>query len=101
MCLAVPSRIIEINENNESALMETLGIKQEAIIALLDEAVEPGDYVLIHAGFAIRKINLKEAAKTLQLHQELRQQQESASFTRSPERQPSQKQTPKENRTTP
>lgn len=75
MCLAVPSRIIEINKNNESAVAETLGLKQEVIVALLDEKIEPGEYVLVHAGFAIRKIDTDEARKTLNLHKELRQAQ--------------------------
>jgi len=90
MCLAVPSKIVEIKnphsssteeENNstasqagtsppELAIVETLGVRREAIIALLDEKVEIGDYVLLHAGFAIRKINLQEALKTIQMHEE-------------------------------
>ena len=74
MCLAVPSKIIEIKSRNQPgdiAIVETLGVAREAVIALLDEKAEIGDYVLLHAGFAIRKINLQEAQKSLQLHEEI------------------------------
>lgn len=54
MCLAVPARIISIDEIH--ALAETMGIRQKVNIQLIDSPV-PGDYILVHAGFAIEKMN--------------------------------------------
>lgn len=71
MCLAIPSRILSLHENGETAQIETLGVRQEVVISLLDESPQEGDYILVHAGFAIRKIDLKEALKTIRLHEEL------------------------------
>ncbi|MES0491836.1 MAG: HypC/HybG/HupF family hydrogenase formation chaperone [Leptospirales bacterium] len=71
MCLAVPAKVIEITVPDEIAEVETLGIKRQAIISVVDGKVQPGDYVLIHAGFAIRKINTAEAEKTIELHKQL------------------------------
>lgn len=53
MCLAVPARIISINKIH--ALVETMGVRQRVNILLIDSPV-PGDYILIHAGFAIERI---------------------------------------------
>ncbi|SLM30172.1 Hydrogenase expression/formation protein hypC [Desulfamplus magnetovallimortis] len=63
MCLAVPSRIIEINNN--VATVDVDGVKREASLMLLDDAVI-GDYVIVHAGFAISKVDETAAEQTLQ-----------------------------------
>ena len=54
MCLAVPARIISIDEIH--AWAETMGIRQKVNIQLIDSP-KPGDYILVHAGFAIEKID--------------------------------------------
>jgi hydrogenase nickel incorporation protein HypA/HybF len=54
MCLAVPSRVISIE--NETALIDVYGARKEVSIKLLAETPSIGDYVLVHAGFAIQKI---------------------------------------------
>lgn len=56
MCLAVPGRVIDIEEN--FAAVDMMGFESEVFIGLL-EAVSIGDYVLVHAGCAIEKINLE------------------------------------------
>lgn len=56
MCLAVPARILTIDEIH--AWAETMGVRQRVNIQLIDSPV-PGDYVLVHAGFAIEKIDPK------------------------------------------
>ena len=71
MCLAVPAKIIEIKIPGEIAEVETLGVSREAVISVVDDDIQKGDYVLIHAGFAIRKINTKEAERTIELHRQL------------------------------
>ncbi|MCF8040013.1 MAG: HypC/HybG/HupF family hydrogenase formation chaperone [Desulfohalobiaceae bacterium] len=73
MCLAVPTRIREIE--GETAVCEVHGGQThvEASLLLLDEEVAVGDYVLLHAGFALRKLDESEAAETLALFRELAQ----------------------------
>lgn len=69
MCLAVPSKIVEIKDNN-IAVVDVGGVKKEILIDLLDE-VKVGEYVLLHAGFAIQKLDEEEAKKTLEIFQEI------------------------------
>lgn len=68
MCLAVPMRIAEIADG--AAICEVDGVRREASLMMLEEA-EVGDYVLIHAGFAIEKIDPLEAQKTLDIFREV------------------------------
>jgi len=68
MCLAIPARILRI-ENN-LAIVDMAGVKREADIRMVNN-VRVGEYVLIHAGFAIEKIGEKEAEETLQLFREM------------------------------
>ena len=63
MCLAVPMQVKTIE--NEMAVCEIDGVKREASLMMLD-GVQVGDYVLIHAGFAIERIDEDEALLTLQ-----------------------------------
>lgn len=68
MCLSVPAKIIEINgEIARVAVGETI---VNASLQMLDD-VEIGDYVLLHTGFALQKINAADAAETLALFEEL------------------------------
>lgn len=67
MCLAIPGRIVKIE--GEHALIDYGGINREANISLVD--VNVGDYVIVHAGFAIQKLNEKEAVETLKIWNEL------------------------------
>ncbi|MDD1729188.1 MAG: HypC/HybG/HupF family hydrogenase formation chaperone [Methanospirillum sp.] len=64
MCIAVPAEIIEIREGN-IALVDFGNLKQEIRIDLVDVTI--GDYVLVHVGFAIQKINRDEALETREL----------------------------------
>jgi hydrogenase expression/formation protein HypC len=75
MCLAVPARVVELN--GDSAIVDLDGIRKETSTILLDE-VAVGDYVLIHVGYALERIDPIEAAKTLKLFDELRAQDASA-----------------------
>lgn len=68
MCLAVPAKIIEID--NQTAVVEIGGLRKQASLVLLPEA-SLGDYVLLHAGFAISRLDEAEAMKTLALFDEL------------------------------
>ncbi len=62
MCLAIPSRIIDIKDT--IATVDVDGVKREASIMLLDD-VKKGDYVIVHAGFAISKLDEESAELTL------------------------------------
>jgi hydrogenase expression/formation protein HypC len=73
MCLAIPGRIIEVvDEANRLAKVEVAGVRRTVNIGLLDGedgGVGPGDWVLIHVGFALSKVDEEEAAATLELLQ--------------------------------
>ncbi len=64
MCLAIPSKITKIE--NEMATIDVDGVQREASLLLLADA-EIGDYVIVHAGFAIQKIDEAAAHETLKL----------------------------------
>lgn len=67
MCLAIPSRIIRI-ENNVG-IVDVDGIQRKASLLLL-EGAEVGDYVIVHAGFAIHRIDETEALESLKVLRE-------------------------------
>ncbi len=69
MCLAIPSKVIAINDN--VAILETLGIQREASLDLMGESVKVGDYVLLHIGYVMSKIDEKEALESIELYQEM------------------------------
>jgi hydrogenase expression/formation protein HypC len=68
MCLAVPVRIIEIE--GMRARVEASGVVRDASLMLLPNA-RVGDYVILHAGFAIEKLDEEEAAQTLELFRQI------------------------------
>jgi len=72
MCLAIPSKVIEIFEEDgeKYAVAEYKGVRQKAKLALL-EGVEVGDYVLIHTGYALEKMNEEDAKLSLDAWEEL------------------------------
>jgi len=71
MCLAVPGRIVEIvDEHNRLAKVDVAGVQRTINIGLLDvdgDGARPGEWVLIHVGFALSKVDEEEAAATLKL----------------------------------
>ena len=70
MCLAIPGKIIEFDTNNEHATIEYgEGTKRKANVTLVNAKI--GDYVLVHAGFAIEVLDEKEAKETLKLFREM------------------------------
>ena len=70
MCLAIPGKIIEISSDKNHAMVDYGdGTKRQANISLVK--VKKGDYVLVHAGFAIEILDEDEAKKTLELFKEM------------------------------
>lgn len=71
MCLAIPGKIVEITDaENQIAKIEVGGVRRGVNIGMLDD-IKIGDWVLVHVGFAMSKIDEKEAAETLRVLQEL------------------------------
>ena len=68
MCLAIPMKLISIK--GKKGEVELSGVKKEVSLDLLKE-VKIGDYLIIHAGFAIEKLNEEEAKKTLEIWEEI------------------------------
>jgi hydrogenase expression/formation protein HypC len=75
VCLAIPGRVIEVvDEANRLALVEVAGVRRTVNIGLLDAggaSAGPGDWVLIHVGFALSRVDEEEAAATLELLQNM------------------------------
>jgi len=69
MCLAIPTKIVKI-ENNQIAEVDLSGVRMKISLALLPEA-KIGDYVLVHAGFAINVLSDEKAKETLKILSEL------------------------------
>lgn len=69
MCLAVPAKVISIDEHSDMATVSLGEIEKQVSMALLDE-VNINDYVLVHVGYALHKISEEEAQKTLSLFAE-------------------------------
>jgi hydrogenase expression/formation protein HypC len=68
MCLAIPGQIIEVvDELNRLAKVDVAGVKRTISVGLLDGGAQPGDWVLIHVGFAISKVDEEEARATREL----------------------------------
>ncbi len=70
MCLAIPSRVVEIKGDN-IALVDTMGSKRLISTMLLEEQAKIGDYLLIHVGYAMQKIDENEAIESLNLFKEI------------------------------
>jgi len=64
MCLGIPMKVLEISGNK--AVAEAAGVRKDIRLDLLDD-IEVGEFVLIHTGFAIEKLDPREAAETLEL----------------------------------
>ena len=70
MCLSIPSKVIEIDENNV-ATVETLGVTRKVSLDLISEEVKVGEYVLIHVGYAMQKIDTQFALQSLEVYQKI------------------------------
>ncbi len=71
MCLAIPAKIISIQDNSMAmAVAEVGGIRKDVCLMLVDD-VQVGDYVIVHTGFALSRLDQEEAEKTLELFAEM------------------------------
>lgn len=69
MCIAVSGKVVSIN--NKKAILSFMGVEKEVSIELLDN-INVGDYLLVHAGCAIQKLDPVQAEETIKLFEELR-----------------------------
>ena len=69
MCLAIPARVVEMPDE-ETAVVDLGGVRKVISLALVVD-VAVGDYVIVHVGFALNKLNPEEAEKTLALFAEM------------------------------
>ena len=71
MCLAIPSKVISIDKERNIALLDTLGVEREASLDLLQEEVSIGEYVLLHIGYVMGKIDEESAKLSLEAYEEI------------------------------
>lgn len=69
MCLAIPARVVELTAG-DNAVIDLGGVRKEISLALV-EGVAVGDYVIVHVGYALNKLDPEEAEKTLALFAEM------------------------------
>ncbi len=69
MCLGVPMKII--SREGDNIVAEVDGVRKEASVMLLDEELAVGDYVIVHAGFAISRLDPEYAEETLRMMKEI------------------------------
>jgi hydrogenase expression/formation protein HypC len=69
MCLGVPGRVLSVS--GDVASVDFFGVRKDVRLDIVDEPVAPGDYVLNHVGFAIRRIPREEIGETLALYEAL------------------------------
>ncbi len=71
MCLSIPSKVIEINKDEMTAIVDTLGVKRKVGIDFIADEVKVGDFVLIHIGYAMNIIDEEYAKESIALYQEI------------------------------
>lgn len=69
MCLGVPGRVVEVDGLN--ATVDFWGVRRQVRLDIVDQDVAPGDYILNHVGFAIRRIPAEDIGQTLALYETL------------------------------
>lgn len=70
MCLAVPTQIVKLLDK-QMAIISLGGVEKEISLVLLDEGVKVGDYVIVHVGYALSRLDEEDAQKTLSYFTEL------------------------------
>ncbi len=72
MCLSIPSKVVKIDKERNIAIVDTMGVEREAGLELMEEEdVKIGDYVLLHIGFIMNKIDETDALESLKVYNEI------------------------------
>lgn len=69
MCLGVPGRVVEVH--GAQAIVDFWGVRRKVSLEIVDQPVAPGDYILNHVGYAIRRIPQEDIEGTLELYEQL------------------------------
>ena len=72
MCLSIPSKVVKIDSETNTAIVDTMGVQRTAGLDLMEEgSVNVGDYVLLHIGFIMNKIDEEDALESLRVYKEI------------------------------
>ena len=72
MCLSIPSKVIKIDKEKNIATVDTMGVSREASLDLMaEDEVKVGDYVLLHIGFVMNKIDEEDALLSIETYKEI------------------------------
>lgn len=72
MCLSIPSRVTKIDKQTNTATVDTMGVSRDASLDLMEEgSIQIGDYVLLHIGFIMNKIDEEDALASLESYKEI------------------------------
>ncbi len=66
MCLSIPSQVVQLHLEDNCVTVDTLGVQRRVSCMLLEEPLQVGDYVLLHIGFVMSKIDEEEAQASLE-----------------------------------
>ena len=72
MCLSIPSKVVKISDDKTMCTVDTMGVQREANLMMMDDGdVKVGDYVLLHIGFVMNKIDEEEALASIETYKEI------------------------------
>ena len=72
MCLSIPSKVVKVSDDKLMCTVDTMGVKRDANLLMMQEGdVNVGDYVLLHIGFVMNKIDEKEALASIDTYKEI------------------------------
>ncbi len=72
MCLSIPSKVVEISDDKTVCSVDTMGVQRDASLLMMqDSDIKIGDFVLLHIGFVMEKINEKEALASIETYKEI------------------------------
>jgi len=74
MCLSIPSKVIKVDKEKNTCIVDTMGVQREAGLDLMaEDDVKVGDYVLLHIGFVMNKIDEESALASIETYKEILQ----------------------------
>ena len=72
MCLSIPSKVVKISDDKTMCTVDTMGVQRDANLMMMDDDdVKVGDYVLLHIGFVMNKIDEEEALASIETYKEI------------------------------
>ncbi len=71
MCLSIPSRVVQVDREEVTAVVDTMGVKRKVGIDFIADEVKEGDYVLIHIGYAMNIIDEEDALASIETYKEI------------------------------